>query len=96
MPCLVYLRILLRQEADGSHPQGKATGDSVSINKLHNKKRKAIEARMLGPAQTMYFSFWKSGDLPNHIYTERLLGGQRGVMSRDILSRHLFGKIYFD
>ena len=40
----------------------------------------------MGPAQideTTYFSFLKSGDLPNYTYAERLLGGQKreGVTS---------------
>ena len=40
-----------------------------------------------------YFSFSKSGDLPNHTGAERLFGVQREVMSRDALRIGLFGRI---
>ena len=40
----------------------------------------------LGPTQTPYFSLSKSGDLPDHTCTERFLGDQRRVMTRDVLS----------
>ena len=48
----------------------------------------------LGPAQTMYFSFSKFGDLLDHTCTEKLLGGQRGVMSRDVLPIRLSSRIH--
>ena len=49
-----------------------------------DKDSRTIKARRLGLAQTTYFSFSKSV-FPDHTCAERLLEGQRGVMSRDVL-----------
>ena len=73
-------------------PQGKATGDSLSIGR-NSKTRIAGQLRRGGPAQTTYFLLSKSGDGSDHTCAERLLGGQRGVMSRNVLLRCLFSKI---
>ena len=62
--------------------------------KLQDKNSRAIKARRLGPAQTTYFLLSQSGDGSDHTCAERLLGGQRGVMSKDVLPRCLFSKIH--
>ena len=65
-----------------AHPplQGKAVRDSFPMD-WNSKMRIAGQLRdEAGPSQTTYFSFLKSGDLHDYTCTERLLGGQRGVM----------------
>ena len=60
--------------------QGKAFRDSFTMD-WNSKMRTAGQLRdEAGPSQTTYFSFLKSGDLHDYTCTERLLGGQRGVM----------------
>ena len=55
--------------------------DSYGQPTDQDENSRTIKARRLGPAQTSSCSFSKSGDFPDHTCTERLLGGQRGVMS---------------
>ena len=91
----------LRPEVDAPpspSTQGKATGDSFPVDR-NSKTRIAEQLREeAGPCpdhtQTTYFSFSKSGDLTNHTCTERILGSQRGVMSRDALPIGLFSRIH--
>ena len=42
----------------------------------------------------MYFSFLKSGDFPDHTCTEMFLGGQRWVLSREVLPTGLCSRIH--
>ena len=50
--------------------------------------------RRLGPGQTTYFSFSKSGDLPDYTCIENVLGGQRGmILTNARLPTGLFGRI---
>ena len=58
------------------------------MDRLDNYKRR------LGPGQTTYFSFSKSGDFPDYTCTERLLGSQREEMLRDALLTGLFSRIH--
>ena len=48
------------------------------------QKQQDYEGRRLPPFQITYLLFLKSGDLPNHMCTERLLADQRAVMSRSV------------
>ena len=58
--------------------QGKAIGDSFPMDQ--NSKTGIAGQLKLGPTQTTYFSFSKSGDLSDRSGAGTLLGGQRGVM----------------
>ena len=66
-------------------PPGKHIGDSLLWIETPRQEQQDIKARRLGPAWTMYFSFSKSRDSPDHTCVDRLLGGQREAMSRDAL-----------
>ena len=57
-------------------PQHKAIGHSIPIDQPKWEEQDN-EGGRLCPAQTTYFSFLKSGDLLNHMCTEKLLGVQR-------------------
>ena len=68
------LMFRLWQERDGL-PQGKATGDSFLVD--FSKTRNSRTTKGGGRALPRHFSFLKSEDLLHHMYTERLLVGQR-------------------
>ena len=52
--------------------------------KLQEEKSRTIKTRSLAPAHTTYLLFLKSGDLPDRTFSENFIGGQRGVMPRDV------------
>ena len=80
-----------RPEADGP-PRVKQLEIHSLLMETQDKNSRTIKRRRLGPAQTTYFS--KSGDFPDHTCTERLLGGQRRILSRAALPRRLLGRIH--
>ena len=87
----------LRLEADGRPPQGKAIGDSLSIDQ-NSKTRIAGQLREeAGPCTDHIFLIPKVKRPPQtHMAQKRLLRSQRGVMSRDVLPIGLCGRIHLD
>ena len=74
--------------------QGKAIGDSFPMDQ-NSKTIAGLLRESLGPAQTTYFSFWKSGDLSDRTCAGTLLGGQRGVMlTKAGLPTALFSRVH--
>ena len=73
------INLVLRQ---GGTPRKK---HSLLWTETPRQEQQDIKARRLGSAWTMYFSFSKSRDSPDHTCVDRLLGGQREAMSRDAL-----------
>ena len=71
--CLTTSNLLwfkgLREWANG-RPQGRAIGDSFSIDQ-NSKTRIAGQLRRLDSAETTYFSLGKSGDLSDHTCAEK-------------------------
>jgi len=87
----------LRLEADGHPPQGKAIGASLAIDQ-NSKTRIAGQLREeAGPCTDHIFLIPKVKRPPQtHMAQKRLLGSQRGVMSRDVLPIGLCGRIHLD
>ena len=72
--------------------QGKAIGDLFLMD-WNFKMRIAGQLRRGWALLRPRISHSQSGDLLDHTCSEMLLGGQRGVMSRDILPKCLFSRI---
>ena len=66
-------RIIVRQEVDPPCHQSR-----FSKTKITGQLREEAEPWPDRRQETIYFSFLKSGDFPNHIGIERLLGSQKG------------------
>ena len=75
-------------------PQGRAIGDSFSI--AHKSKtRVARQLRAEAVPCTDHLTL-KSKD-PVHQHAQKiLLGGQRRIKAKDVLPRHLCGRIHLD
>ena len=79
----------------GWAPQGKTIGDLLSTNQ-NSKTRIAGQLREeAGPCTDPHISCSQSQETSSTTHVQkRLLGGQRGVTSRDVLLRCLFGRIH--
>ena len=74
---------VLRKEADGT-PRVKRFRDSFLMDRNSRTRIAGYVREEAGPWPDDTFLFLKSEDLPDHTCTERLLGGQREVMPRDV------------
>ena len=85
--------VLLRQEADGP-PQGKAIGDSFSIDRNSKTRITGQLREEAEPCTDHVFLIPKARDPPTKRLQKRLLGSQRGVMSKDVLPIGLCDRIH--
>ena len=74
----------LRQKADGPCPPLPPIIKLLEIHSLWTETSKRRVAGQLREEAGSYFLLSKSKDLLNHTCTDKLLGGQRRVVSRDV------------